>query len=167
MLAEGELVEQDGRMRVLFLDLDGVLNSEAFFARQRGRGLVIISNRAELLDPAAVAHLNRIVETTGCLVVLSSSWRLQRGALLDVGAWLRAVGFVGALHDLTPRAPDTRGGQIAAWLAQHPEVTRYAILDDEPDLDTHPGRWVVTSYATGLTEREADQAIELLGSAGR
>lgn len=151
---------------VLFLDLDGVLNSEAYWARRKGHGVTLVSSRGQMIDPQAVTHLNRIVETTGCLVVLSSSWRLQRGALLDVGDWLRQAGFVGALYDLTPRTPDTRGGQIAAWLAQHPEVARYAILDDEPDFDTHQDRWVVTSYATGLTEREADQAIALL-TAGR
>lgn len=103
-------------MRVLFADIDGVFNSEDFFARQRGRGLTIISDRAELIDPAAVAHLNRIVEATGCLVVLSSSWRLERGALLNVTDWLRRAGFVGTLFDLTPRAPATRGESMASVL---------------------------------------------------
>jgi hypothetical protein len=145
---------------ILFLDIDGVLNSEAFFARQRGRGITIISTRQELIDPAAVAHLNRIVDTTGCHVVLSSSWRLHN--LGDVIEWLRERGFRGTLFGATPRTPATRGGQIQAWLNSWDHRAVYAALDDEPDLATHEGRWVVTNYAEGLTAERADEAIRLL-----
>lgn len=145
--------------RVLFLDIDGVLNSEAWFARQRGRGLTIISNRAELLDPAAVAQLNRVVEATGCKVVLSSSWRLHQ-RLLEVQDWLQQAGFIGQLHDRTP-STGHRGEEIGAWLGRSP-CDRYAIVDDEPDLTWHEGRWVPTTYSEGLTAALADRLIALL-----
>ncbi len=145
---------------ILFLDIDGVLNSEAYFARQRARRITIISTRQELIDPSAVVHLNRIVEATKCHVVLSSSWRLHN--LGDVIEWLRERGFHGTLFGATPRAPVTRGGQIQAWLDSWDHRAVYVALDDEPDLDTHPGRWVVTSYAEGLTAERADEAIRLL-----
>lgn len=146
--------------RILFTDIDGVLNSERYFAEKRGRGITLISSKPEMIDPTAVVHLNRIVRETGCLVVLSSSWRLHN--LGDVIEWLRERGFEGTLFGATPRTPATRGGQIQAWLDSWDTRSVYVALDDEPDLDTHPGRWVVTSYAAGLTEQEADQAIALL-----
>lgn len=148
---------------VPFLDIDGVLNSEAFFARQRGRGLSVISSRPEMIDPAAVAHLNAIVSATDCRVVLSSSWRLHTRYLDEVTEWLRERGYTGRLWGATPRQPDRRGEQIEAWLATQERRPVYAILDDEPDPDTHPGRWVAVPYATGLTAEHATAAIRLLG----
>lgn len=152
-----------GSPNVLFLDIDGVLNSEAWFAQQRGRGLSIISNRAELIDPVAVGYLNRIVAATGCRVVLSSSWRLH-ASLSDVRGWLEGAGYMGPLNDRTPRLGSSRGAQVAAWLGAK-GASAYVILDDEPEANSHPGRWVVTRYAEGLTAREADEATRLLGVA--
>lgn len=145
---------------ILFLDIDGVLNSEAYFARKRSRGITIISSRPELIDPEAVKHLNRIARETRCLTVLSSSWRLHH--LGDVIEWLKERGDLNGLFGATPRTPSTRAGQIQAWLDSWDRRATYAILDDEPDLDTHPGRWVACSYADGLTAEKADEAIRLL-----
>lgn len=156
---------------ILFLDVDGVLNSEAFFARQRGRGLTIISSRQELIDPEAVAHLNRIVAAAPHLfVILSSSWRLGH-TTEEVADWLKAAGYTGELHGRTPRGI-SRGAEVAAWLdsfhaastVMAPRAPRapYAILDDEPEEDAHAWHWVATRYATGLTAAEADRAICVL-----
>jgi len=150
---------------VLFLDIDGVLNSEAWFARQRGRGLSIISNRAEMIDPGAVVQLNRVVGATGARVVLSSSWRLH-AELSQVQGWLEQAGFRGQLAGATPRLGGGRGREVSRWLdAQAPRPEVYALVDDEPEPETHPGRWVATRYAAGLTATEADQLIALLGQA--
>ena len=55
--------------KVIFLDIDGVMNS--FSTRpQDPRGLV------DFLDPANVAVLNAVVEASGAVVVVTSTWRL-------------------------------------------------------------------------------------------
>src|SRR5262245_22677615 len=53
--------------RVLFLDVDGVLNHEAAFTTMKLGPAPI--------DPACVAQLDRVVEATGAKIVLSSAWR--------------------------------------------------------------------------------------------
>ena len=77
-------------MKVLFLDIDGVLNSENWFAYRiycvKNNMVNILMNfvdtddrnikhKLTMLDDRAIANLNRIIEETGCKVVLSSSWR--------------------------------------------------------------------------------------------
>jgi hypothetical protein len=149
---------------ILFLDIDGVLNSEGWLARYQGRSLTLPSDAAELLDPAAVDQLERIRAATDCRVVLSSSWR-HRLALPAIEALLRGAGFRGVVREQTPQRP-SRTAEILAWLAEHQaEGVPHVALDDEVD----PGaegfarvRWVVTPFATGLTEREVTLAIEAL-----
>lgn len=149
---------------ILFLDIDGVLNSRAWWDSKRAGGIVLVDKPADKFDPAAVARLNRIVLSVRCRVVLSSSWR-HDAPLLNIENWLRSVGFVGALDDKTPwsSTPYERHAEIEAWLANqgldpaHPHVA----LDDEPG-PLGKVRWVVTRYAVGLTAEDAERAIALL-----
>ena len=64
---------------VLFLDIDGVLNSFEFAMSSEGKRESLLPD-AECLDPKAVAVLQTILEQTKCLVVISSTWRLHYNA---------------------------------------------------------------------------------------
>jgi len=154
-------------MKVLFLDIDGVLNtSEWLKDRVKGtedRDAYYLS----MIDPAAVGLLNQVLERTGCEVVLSSTWRIahERPAMQRL---LEIKGFNGAILDYTPRKGTEaipirrkpggpwvnakfseyvdRGYEIHAWLEKHPEVTSFAILDDESDMAHLKHRLVQTSF---------------------
>ena len=144
-------------MPVLFLDIDGVCNSRAY-AEQIG------GNLFNVIDPAPAAMVRRIVTMTGCQVVLSSTWRLYPDSLKVVRN--EVCDFI----DVTPDhqrggkwgiAP--RGTEIKAWLDQHPEVDRYAILDDNSDM--LPGQPLfLTTFDIGLTEQIADDVIKYLNN---
>ena len=58
-------------MKLLFLDIDGVLNSF--------RSDLVLSNEhtVENLDPIAVELVRKVVEITGCVICLSSEWRYK------------------------------------------------------------------------------------------
>jgi len=146
--------------KILFLDIDGVLNSEASFARRRGH---------EQLDIELMHLFDEIVERTGCKVVLSSSWRHSKTYCEDLESHgLNTNSFV----DRTPCMPRPvgtsheymeRGKEIAAWLEQHPEVERYAILDDDSDfLPDQP--LFKTSWKHGLTREIAEAVIAHLNN---
>lgn len=63
-------------MRVLFLDIDGVLNSHLYWERTKENpDLNVREHYSTLLDSDALALLNGIVEKTGAVIVISSSWR--------------------------------------------------------------------------------------------
>lgn len=163
-------------MKILFLDFDGVLNSSTF-RRDYRRGLADASLKAEL-SPVMVAHVNRICDATGALVVLSTAWRTYAHLRPRLIEFLESAGFTGTVIGMTPdfvtnhpRDPytigphkrTTRGMEIRAWLDEHPEVDRYVVLEDSEDMTPLPMRRIVwTSDSRGLTKRQADRAIEIL-----
>jgi HAD domain in Swiss Army Knife RNA repair proteins len=171
------------RLKLVFLDFDGVLNSADFFTglREAEGDQAQCSDR---LDPAAVARLNRLLTATSAKVVVSSSWRLFSDTstvetLFDV---LRKHGFQGEILGLTPYMGDCqhgdyrceeahRGHEIAAWLATWKSLDKvpppdldpvFVILDDGSDMIPHMDRLVQTSWETGLLDVHIDRCIKLL-----
>ena len=112
------------RRRIIFLDIDGVLNTMRFMRE---------ANNPFVMNPASVALLRRVVEATGALIVISSSWR--HGA--DWEERIHIV-FANAGWDNPPiigRTPEPdincgRGREIATWLESNP-ANDFVIVDDE------------------------------------
>ena len=159
-------------MKVIFLDIDGVLNSGALFMRfheQHGR-VCGSGGMHEQLDPEAIQRLNRLTEQTGAKIVLSSTWRMHYGSAEEAQEffWRHDVEapFVGMTD--TEWSPwdehfGDRGQQIDRWLkASLATVSSFVILDDDSDMAPHMDRLVRTSYQTGLTDCEVDKAIAML-----
>lgn len=123
-------------MRVIFLDIDGVLNTRKSMVLAHQDGICPDPNRPWMtMDLDAVARLQRIVDMTGAQIVISSSWRGK--SLEDSQAALKALEWAGftsmdAVIDVTPRLwSGGRGHEIADWLERHPTVTNFVILDDD------------------------------------
>lgn len=138
---------------ILFLDIDGVVNCAT--TTQRSRGYIGI-------DPEMAFLVGKIQLDTGCRVVLSSSWRGSVEGEKEIKE--QVVNFI----DKTPntrRYPDRllRGYEIQDWLNAHPEVTKYAIIDDDSDmLPEQLPNFFQTSWKTGITKEIADKIIEHL-----
>lgn len=144
-------------MKVLFLDVDGVLNSHrsaiAFGAMPWAHELPDVSK----FDHIAVRLIRGIAETAGAGIVLSSAWR-QCDNWRDLGP---ALGL--NITDRTPSLLGPRGKEIAAWLANHPEVERYAIVDDDGDmLPEQMPYFVHTNMREGFTFGCAEKLAALL-----
>ena len=147
--------------KILFLDVDGVINS------------LSTTNFHDLypIDPYMAFLVGRIQLQTGCEVVLSSSWRYHPEAMQNVSK--RVVELLDKTPDVEwdgvvrhARGRDwlyeLRGDEVNAWLAEHPEVEKYAILDDNSDFyDNQP--LFQTTFKDGLTDEIAEKVIEHLG----
>lgn len=147
-------------MKIIFLDIDGVLNSSQWF---QGDGRV---NDRPLghLDPAACARVQRICDATQARICVSSTWRLihKRPKLVEM---FRLRGITAEVVGQTPQLPGSdqqRGDEICLWLSKHPEVTKYIVLDDDSDMRGVHHRFIQTSFAEGLTDELADRAIAML-----
>lgn len=174
-------------MKVVFLDVDGVLNSEAFLRKLEARHDALGAHRCACfrhdaqIDDEAVERLNRIVHATEAVIVVSSSWR----KLLDppdLHRILRNHGLRAVIVGETPETakdPDLlaevgervdryhRGHEIDAWLRRHPQVDRFVILDDGSDMVMHKNRLVQTDCMEGLLDEHVEFAIKLLSWDGK
>ena len=136
-------------MRVLFLDIDGVVNRAATPGRDVGR---------LCFDRGLAGIVRDVVRAVPDLrVVLSSSWREVEKSRAIIER--RVV----PCFDVTPvfdDADDVRGYEIQAWLDLHPGVTRYAILDDDCDMLPHqlPNHFRTVSEV-GITPEIAARVI--------
>lgn len=119
------------------------------------------------IDPYMALLVDRIIQATGCKVVLSSTWRLFEESRKEVKK--QVCDFI----DVTPRlfmgiyAPKERGHEIKDWLDRHPEVTRYAILDDNSDMleEQLPNFFKTEWFGDGgLNQEIADRVIAHLNS---
>jgi len=152
-------------VKVLFLDIDGVLNSTDWYKRRPSPNLSI--------DPDATARLRGLLERTDARVVISSTWRILH-TLPRIQAILAANGL-GEFHAMriigaTPVIPETsvlgprmgRGKEIAAWLHLVP-VDTFAIVDDDSDMGNHIDRLVQTTHEHGLLDSHVERLAEMLG----
>ena len=156
---------------VIFLDIDGVLNYT--------RSALHIN-----VEPQLMARLRQIVDTTSAHIVLSTFWRnfesyiayvLHRHGIESTRVIGRTPGCPGDVkisEVLARSAADDheyagRAAEIKAWLAAHPEVDRFVILDDrnsasDSELSPH---FVQTQSSIGLTDKHVTEAIRILSRA--
>lgn len=131
-------------MKVLFLDIDGVLNSTRTAVAFDGYPHSFSPDDMRKFDPVAIALVRKIC-AHGVLVVMSSSWRISFAPYdFDNALQLPVV-------DCTPIMNKQRGHEIQSWLDKHPDVTHYAIVDDDSDmLEEQRGCFVKTETHSGL-----------------
>ena len=145
--------------KIIFLDVDGVLNCNKT-TRKTMSGYTFIGNRQ-------LKNLRRIISTTQAKVVLSSDWRYDRddprynADYLELEAEIMRNGI--QFYGFTPELPSAhRGAEIAQWLAEHPEVSDFVVLDDRTDIEPNKDHWVRTVMSCGLGAVETDEAIKIL-----
>jgi len=172
-------------MDIIFLDMDGVLNSVAFFDANPGRNpgtnpIVDTTSVGDswwtsMVDAEAVARLNRVIEATGAKIVISSSWRYHCEPE-KMQRILEAEGFKGEVigrtpfHHLLPQGirdlDGSRGQEISVWLTEntHLDIENFVILDDlGPRAFAHVAPHLVhTTWGKGLLDEHVAFAIRML-----
>lgn len=142
----------------IFLDVDGVLNTEADWAK-----------RVYSLNPRCVAAFCDLIKRIpNPKVVLSSTWR--NGIARDGTTAVHINDLINALApagittlDKTGVASDgSRSREIDHYLRRHPSDA-YFILDDDPTLFERKAatpHLYVTSAKTGLTENDVAKILK-------
>ena len=141
-------------MKVLFLDMDGVLNTLK----------TLRSEWPDDIDGNLLQHLQVIMEETDAVIVLTSSWRLYNSSVRTIMDRFNECGFGHRLIDKTPDLKNDapRSDEIMQWMIGK-DITAFAILDDEDDagfgLEQHLFK---TRTSVGLTEEIARKIIQHL-----
>ena len=154
-------------MKVIFLDIDGVLN--CYWSTSRCGHYIGI-------DEDKVVRLRQIVEATGAEIVLSSSWRedwsKDENHNRECGRYIDRMLRKERLTILDKTGTDRynrRRKEIEDWM-EGKDIEAYVILDD---LDFDWGysdcvnHWVETSFSRadgGLQDEHVARAIEILNA---
>lgn len=163
-------------MKIIFLDIDGVLNHEAFYKER----YALIQNKQWHVEypqsefcPKTVSNLNTLIKDTGAKVVISSTWRMGRSKE-QLQVLLEGVGFEGEVIGTTPiinTKNSLRGNEILAWIRDNEELigsrdynfTEYVILDDDSDmLYWQRNNFLLIDRFAGLTMGAVFQAKKIL-----
>lgn len=180
-------------MNVIFLDIDGVMNSElSYRAKHRRRKMnplyyikwfyrwmknyalngfkykavsltgfkvkeqpsfkyrfAIIKKET---DKRCWKLLASLVWETKSFICISSTWRRY----FTVEEWNKVFSLMGLPNDccvgITEGRRSLRGEEIQEWLVAHPEVDKYAIIDDDRDMMPHQFQYFYnTDFFCGLT----------------
>jgi hypothetical protein len=171
-------------MRVLFLDVDGVLNSARWWQTREKMPRAEWEDENHRLDPRHfvdpenVAVLNRLLDASDARIVLASTWRNphsvgdNRMLLHRMGVAKARQRVIGATPDLSQQRRSglllgkERGHEIQAWLNANAEVwgvESYVIVDDDADMLYLAPRLVQTDNRVGLTEADAARVLALFG----
>lgn len=151
-------------MKIIFLDIDGVLTTEQSYASATMiDGYLFVPFR-----PDPVENLNKLVKDTGAKVVMSSSWRYGK-SVKDLRALLLNEEVECDLIDKTPEIHKDacRGQEIQCWFMENKDlnIESFVILDDNCSMDItqrYSNRFVDTSGIIGLTEDDVEKAKEIL-----
>lgn len=154
-------------MKIIFLDVDGVLNNARWARKMYDEGVHVYAD--DLLYDPSIKQLKRLIDATNAKVILSSSWRNHPDAMEHLEAQLNAYNIF--IYGKTPRVGPQRGDDITAWFNRYdkaglfklrPEEYNYIILDDDSDMTVHMDHLVKTDFETGLQYTHVDRAIALL-----
>lgn len=158
--------------KVIFLDIDGVLNSQNTFRDNHEYGKFFIRNmngsvEDEMvytmldIDLDKVFMLRDICNLTGAKVVVSSCWRrLNKYFLFEEKLTSLGIPIVG----VTSFISNNRGDEIRKYLEDN-HVDDFVILDDEifKDFNELENYLIKTSfYEDGLTEEISNEVVRVL-----
>ena len=159
-------------MKVIFLDVDGVLNSVGWMKKNDGK-----KHGNSEINPENVKMLKEIVEKTGAKIVLSSTWRNVDGS----DGELRHPMYDYLVEELrkfdieifsrTPLINNNRPKEIKTWLDETSfDIESFISIDDdfgEKDYEKQGicNRLIKTQFWDingGLQKEHIQQAIQLL-----
>lgn len=150
-------------MKVIFLDVDGVLNSRDWIVNNRVR-------TENSVNPEKVKLLAEIVQKTNAEVVLSSTWRYipERPMFMYLTDMLGQSGI--KIHSFTPKLDGDRPKEIMEWIYKRQEEIRFVSIEDDFSEDDYrkygiEDCLVKTSFYGeygGLQKEHVEKAIRLL-----
>lgn len=150
---------------VIFLDFDGVLNTEQYQARLAVEGKQNKDAWGPLFDPRTVENLRLIIDNTDAAIVISSSWRYAH-RLGSLRMMWEVRELPGEIIGTIPCGATyiSRGEDIECWLDKYGRPD-YVIIDDLDDFSpAQHNRYIETNPIVGITDADAQKAIEILNS---
>lgn len=144
-------------MKVIFLDIDGVLNKHGWAER-----------KDPWIEDSKLKLISKLCKETGAKIVLASNWRETWFEPMFYENDSTAIYWGHKKFDemkidvigITPRV-GSRGEEIKKYLLDNPNITNYVSIDDTV-VDVED--FVRTNGEIGLTENDCKKAAHFLES---
>jgi hypothetical protein len=150
-------------VNIIFLDIDGVLNTWRFQDYQVKYHECDSWDAQFNFDPICMKNLKELIDKTDSYIVISSTWRNTNNGMNDINNNFKLYGMdKNRIISITPNYPDkSRGYEIEQWLEQFENKDiNYIIIDDE-NVDILTDRLVLCNDYYGLTKNELEKALNL------
>lgn len=137
-------------LKILFLDIDGVLNRTP-----------CVSSGLPRIEAHLAERLNQIIQRTGARVVLSTTWRnWYYLGWLNLHGWKCLLGTHGIDCEVVGVLPrGDKQARLEEWLGLRGQIVDFVVLDDKR---IHPCQ-VLTNGQQGLTAADVEEAVRILG----
>jgi len=156
-ISQGPYYGENGKMcKYIYLDFDGVLNTEQYQAELAVAGVSGKDKYGPLFDPETVRQLNRLIEATGAEIIVTSSWRYvyEEDTLYEM--WDER-----GLPDTRVVILDRKFEGISK--DDHQKYVPYVYIDDEDKYGGSERDFLIqTDPLKGLSAADVDRAIAIL-----
>lgn len=165
-------------MKIIFLDIDGVLNSNRYEDFLLSHNECPFDEYGALFDPKCIRALDRLILTSEAKIVISSSWkdkRIRKDAFSILKKMWKNRNLPGEILDVTPTLTPNcllreygitnttawKGYEIDQWLRSSIQYHSYIIIDDEDIvLDYQRPFFIMTDGYDGLSDTDVDIGIQ-------
>lgn len=161
--------------KVIFLDIDGVLNSNLWNESHQRE----ISD-GTLIDSEKIRLLSKLIQSTNAKIILHSGWKYWfdcdlkplcreaenlRSLLEKEGLTIAGITPDHATEEIkkSKKFSLIKADEILAWLAAHKDVEKWIVIDDldlhNTEIELHQ---IKTDQSIGLTVEDVRKAEEML-----
>lgn len=146
-------------MNIIFLDIDGVLNSHRKLIEVYKKTHKPHSGYNYPFDEICLNNLKRLVDITNSKIVITSTWRTDEEGRKKIIETLKAYSLDQHIIGYTPILHQKRGIEIQAYLSTLDTIPNFIIIDDDTDMENLTEYLVKTNIQVGLTKENIEEAI--------
>ena len=155
-------MDQKERIRIIFLDIDGVVNSHRKTREVYEQTHKPHSNFNNPFDERCMQILKEIVEETDSYLVITSTWRKYEEGRKKLTEAFHEYDLDYRIIGYTPVLNKQRGEEIKAFLDSLTIPVEYVIIDDDSDMEELIEHLVKTDIEIGLSEEQKETIIKKL-----
>lgn len=151
---------------IIFLDVDGILNSFTFLKKESIRLRRPLSGKKFPFDPSCLNCLCYLISETDAEIIITSSWRKYENHLEILMNKLAEYDLARHVYGFNPITGNL-AEEIQLALNQLGTDTNYVILNDKHTNSNLDERLIQTDSTYGLTYEDVLKAINILKSRSR
>ena len=161
------------KINVVFLDIDGVLNTPRFQMIQVKNCECDLYESQFNFDPICMNNLKELIDKTDAYIVVSSTWRKDTDPryMNEIIGNLKLYGIndriIGVTPDLSMEYNSSliRGHEIKKWIEDNKgnfDIDKFVIIDDDNDMFDLIDHLAKCDYQNGFINEVKETALRIM-----